>query len=79
MTPGAMPPVALLAGGLGTRIRALAGDTPKVLLPVENRPFLAHLLERLAQEGVERTVLCLGTAADRIWDAAQTHRPAGMT
>lgn len=79
MTAGALPPVALLAGGLGTRIRALAGGTPKVLLPVEGRPFLAHVLDRLSALGVEKTVLCLGNAAERIWDAAQTHRPAGMT
>lgn len=79
MTATPLPPAMLLAGGLGTRIRTLAGDTPKVLLPVEGKPFLAHLLARIAGQGVRESVLCLGHAADRVWDAAQTHAPSGMT
>lgn len=73
-----LPAAAILAGGLGTRIRVVAGDTPKVLLPVGGRPFLAHVLERLATEGVDDVVLCLGHAAERVWDAAQSCAPAGM-
>lgn len=57
---------AVLAGGLGTRIRSVLGDTPKVLAPVAGRPFLGHLLDRLASAGVRRTVLCLGHLADRV-------------
>ena len=49
MNDAKLPPAAILAGGLGTRIRVVAGDTPKVLLPVGGRPFLAHLLEMVAQ------------------------------
>jgi len=79
MTDPALPRAALLAGGLGTRIRALAGGTPKVLLPVEGRPFIAHLLEYLDRQGVSEAVLCLGHAADRVWDAALSVAPAGMT
>jgi len=78
MTSGNLPPAALLAGGLGTRIRAVAGDTPKVLLPVEGRPFLAHILDRLHAQGVPEVVLCLGHAADRVWDAARAAAPEGL-
>jgi NDP-sugar pyrophosphorylase family protein len=67
-----LPPAAVLAGGLGTRIRAVGGSTPKVLLPVEGRPFIGHLLDVLIRQGVSRAVLCLGHAADAVWDAAQT-------
>jgi NDP-sugar pyrophosphorylase family protein len=74
-----LPAAAVLAGGMGTRIRAVAGDTPKVLLPVAGRPFLAHVLERLAGEGVTEVVLCLGHAAERVWDAAQSFAPPGLT
>ena len=74
-----LPPAAILSGGLGTRIRAVAGSTPKVLLPVEGRPFLAHLLEYLSGQGVEKAVLCLGHGAPQIRDAAETHAPEGMT
>ncbi|MGQ9371557.1 nucleotidyltransferase family protein [Azospirillum sp. A39] len=58
--------VAVLAGGLGTRIRGVLGDTPKVLAPVAGRAFLAHLLDYLARHGAQRAVLCLGHLADRV-------------
>ncbi len=76
MTP--LPSAALLAGGLGTRIRAVAGDTPKVLLPVEGRPFVSHVLDHLAAEGVSRVVACLGHEADRVADAIHSSAPKGM-
>lgn len=58
--------VAILAGGLGTRIRGVLGDTPKVLAPVAGRAFLGHLLDNLAGYGAQRVVLCLGHLADRV-------------
>jgi NDP-sugar pyrophosphorylase family protein len=73
-----LPSAAVLAGGLGTRIRSVAGGVPKVLLPVEGRPFLAHLLAYLARQRVRRVVLCLGYAAEQVWDAARAHLPDGM-
>ncbi len=60
--------VAILAGGLGTRLRDVLGDTPKILAPVAGRPFLDHLLARLAAEGAARIVLCLGHLADKVTD-----------
>ncbi|WP_029010449.1 nucleotidyltransferase family protein [Azospirillum halopraeferens] len=58
--------VAVLAGGLGTRIRSVLGDTPKVLAPIAGRAFLGHLLDHLARYGARRAVLCLGHLADRV-------------
>ncbi|MFD1626928.1 nucleotidyltransferase family protein [Azospirillum griseum] len=58
--------VAVLAGGLGTRIRGVLGDTPKVLAPVAGRAFLGHLLDYLGGFGARRVVLCLGHLADRV-------------
>jgi NDP-sugar pyrophosphorylase family protein len=64
-----MYPVAVLAGGLGTRIAAVAGpDAPKVLLPVAGRPFLDFKLASLAAQGIERAVLLLGHGADHVAD-----------
>ena len=57
---------AILAGGFGTRLRSAVPDLPKVLAPVRDRPFLAHLLGQLAEAGVRETVLLVGYAADRI-------------
>ncbi|HSQ56677.1 MAG TPA: nucleotidyltransferase family protein [Gemmata sp.] len=54
---------AILAGGLGTRLRSLVADRPKVLAPVAGRPFLAHLLDQLVDAGVRETVLLVGHMA----------------
>jgi NDP-sugar pyrophosphorylase family protein len=56
----AMPPLALLAGGLATRMRPLTETVPKALLPVAGEPFIAHQLRLIAREGVTRVVLCVG-------------------
>lgn len=58
--------VAVLAGGLGTRIRAVLGDVPKVLAPVGERPFLDLLLDWLRGFGARRVVLGLGHLGDRV-------------
>jgi NDP-sugar pyrophosphorylase family protein len=73
-----LPRVAVLAGGLGTRIRSVGGATPKVLLPVAGRPFIAHLLDYLARQGITEAVLCLGHAADSVAAAAREYRPDGL-
>lgn len=50
----------VLAGGLGTRLRSVVTDLPKPMAPVAGRPFLAWILDRLAQAGFERAVLAVG-------------------
>jgi NDP-sugar pyrophosphorylase family protein len=61
-----LPTVALLAGGLATRLGALAADTPKCMIPVAGHPFLHHQLKLLKRHGVERVVICAGHLGDRI-------------
>ena len=41
-------PALILAGGLGTRLRAALPHSPKVLAPIRGRPFLSYLLDQLA-------------------------------
>lgn len=60
---------AVLAGGLGTRLRGAVCDRPKVLAPVCGRPFLAHLLDQLVASGVRDVVLCTGYLSEMIEDA----------
>lgn len=60
---------AILAGGLGTRLRSVVADRPKVLAQVGARPFLTYLLERLARAGVQKTVLLVGYGADQVRSA----------
>jgi NDP-sugar pyrophosphorylase family protein len=50
----------VLAGGLGTRLRSVVADLPKPMAPVAGRPFLAWILDRLAQAGFGRVVLAVG-------------------
>jgi len=58
--------VAVLTGGLGTRLRSLVADRPKVLAEIHGVPFLAFLLDQLAAAGCRSVVLCTGYLGDRI-------------
>jgi mannose-1-phosphate guanylyltransferase len=50
--------VAILVGGLGTRLRGVLDDIPKPLAPVLGRPFLHYLLDMLALHGARSVTLC---------------------
>jgi len=56
----------ILAGGLGTRLRPVLSDRPKVLAPVKGKPFLSILLEQLVGFGFNRTLLCVGYRSEQI-------------
>lgn len=64
--------VVILAGGLGTRIRSVLGDTPKLLAPVAGRPVLDRLVEHAAACGADRIVLALGWGAVNVADYLPT-------
>ena len=59
-------PVAILAGGLATRLRPVTEKIPKSLVPVAGKPFLAHQLELLRSRGIHRVVLCVGYLGEMI-------------
>jgi NDP-sugar pyrophosphorylase family protein len=63
----------VLAAGRGTRMGALTDETPKPMLPVQGRPMLEHILERLGEAGVERYLLVVGYRREVI----QEHFAAG--
>jgi|GEM_PF-79141 histidinol-phosphate phosphatase family domain/HAD-superfamily hydrolase, subfamily IIIA len=56
----------ILAGGFGTRLRPVVADRPKVLAEVLGRPFVFHILDRLAALGVPKAVFCTGYMADML-------------
>lgn len=61
-----MPPLALLAGGLATRLGPLTRDRPKSLVEVAGEPFLFHQLRLFRREGIERVVICAGHRGEQL-------------
>jgi NDP-sugar pyrophosphorylase family protein len=64
------PPLALLAGGLATRMRPLTETIPKSLLEVAGKPFLDHQLAMFARQGVRYVVICAGFLGEQMRDFA---------
>lgn len=61
-----MMPVAILAGGLGTRLSPITEKIPKALIVIANKPFIFHQLQYLRKEGIRKVVLCLGYLCEMI-------------
>ncbi len=55
----------VLAAGLGERMRPLTARMPKPLVPVGGKSLLDHVLDRLAEAGIERAVVNVHYLADR--------------
>ena len=58
--------VAILAGGLATRLGELAQDQPKSMVRVLGKPFLEYQLDLLKKNGVREVVLCIGHLGEQI-------------
>jgi MurNAc alpha-1-phosphate uridylyltransferase len=59
-------PVAILAGGLATRLRPVTESIPKALVDVAGTPFILRQLDYLRRQGVRRVVLCVGFLGEQI-------------
>ncbi len=68
----------ILAGGLGTRIQSIAPDTPKALMPVNNRPFVEHQFDLLRVSGLHRVLLLIGHFGEKIRDHVGDGSAFGM-
>lgn len=55
--------VIVLAGGKGTRVRALYPDIPKPMIPVAGRPFIEWIIQYFARQGLKKFVISLGYLA----------------
>jgi dTDP-glucose pyrophosphorylase/CBS domain-containing protein len=58
----------VMAGGFGTRLRPLTDDVPKPMLPIGDRPLLAHIIGQLRAAGIRQLNVTTHYKADAISD-----------
>jgi NDP-sugar pyrophosphorylase family protein len=59
-------PVAILAGGLATRLKPITEKVPKLLVEVAGEPFFSHQIRLLKKAGLSRLVLCVGYLGEKV-------------
>ena len=68
----------ILVGGEGTRLRPLTYSVVKPMVPVANRPFIEHVIRKLALHGVDEIVLAMGYKPDSIYAYFKDGRELGV-
>lgn len=71
-------PIAILAGGMATRMRPLTARLPKSLLLVKGEPFIAHQLRLLKSKGFKEIILCVGHLGHLIQAYVQDGKQFGL-
>ncbi|KPL01451.1 MAG: hypothetical protein AMK75_04890 [Planctomycetes bacterium SM23_65] len=69
----------ILCGGPATRLREHAGEFPKALLPVGNKPFVAYLFDQIRSAGLSEVILATGHLHDRIEEAVGSGEAFGVS
>jgi glucose-1-phosphate cytidylyltransferase len=73
------PPVVILCGGRGTRLRERTESVPKALVEIGGRPILWHVIQIYAAQGFERFLLATGYMGEAVAEFAATERwPEGV-
>ena len=73
-----MLPVAILAGGLATRLGPLTQTVPKSLIPIDGEPFIVHQLRLLRNSGIQCVILCVGHLGNMIEEVIGDGRAFGL-
>ncbi|HYJ22569.1 MAG TPA: sugar phosphate nucleotidyltransferase [Solirubrobacterales bacterium] len=74
------PPVVILCGGRGTRLRERTESVPKALVEIGGRPILWHVIQIYAAQGFERFLLATGYMGEAVAEFAAVERwPDGVT
>jgi D-glycero-alpha-D-manno-heptose 1-phosphate guanylyltransferase len=68
----------ILVGGLGTRLRSITRELPKPMITVAGKPFLEHLIEKLASQNIQDVILCVGYGAQTVMDYFENGRKWGI-
>lgn len=61
-------PVAILAGGMATRLRPITEKIPKLMVEVAGEPFFTHQIRLLKAAGLRHIVICVGYLGEKIVD-----------
>lgn len=79
MSESMKPPVVILCGGRGTRLRERTESVPKALVEIGGRPILWHVIQVYAAQGFERFLLATGYMGEAVEGFAAAERwPAGV-
>jgi N-acetyl-alpha-D-muramate 1-phosphate uridylyltransferase len=70
--------VAILAGGLATRLYPVTEKYPKSLIEVNGLPFIKHQLSLLKSKGIIDVILCLGKFSGQVIDYLETEKISGL-
>lgn len=73
-----MPSIAVLAGGPASRLYPVAKDTPKAMLEVAGKPFIAHQLNLFKRNNIPKVVICSGYLGKQIEDYVKDGRDFGL-
>lgn len=73
-----MLPVAILAGGLATRLRPITETIPKALVDVVGKPFIVRQLNYLREQGISHVVLCIGYLGDLVREVVGSGESFGL-
>jgi glucose-1-phosphate cytidylyltransferase len=73
------PPVVILCGGRGTRLRERTESVPKALVEIGGRPILWHVIQIYAAQGFDRFLLATGYMGEAVAEFAAAERwPGGV-
>lgn len=70
--------VAILAGGLATRLRPITETIPKALVNVAGKPFIVRQLSYLREQGISHVVLCIGYLGDMVREIVGSGESFGL-
>ena len=68
------PPLVVLCGGRGTRLRPATDDIPKALVPVNGQPIIDYIVNFFARKGVRDWYFCLGYRGEQVRSHLETQR-----
>jgi glucose-1-phosphate cytidylyltransferase len=71
--------IAILCGGKGKRLRPYTEEIPKVLVPLNGKPILEHILDLYAGKNYNDFILCIGYKGDKVREFVDNAMHRGLT